>query len=62
MTTIKTRIARVLSQPTTWRGIVLLVTAFLGYMNPEIQEAIITLGLATVGVFLVADDTTPPEK
>jgi hypothetical protein len=62
MTTIKTRIARALSQPTTWRGIVLIATAIGANLNPELQEAIVSLGLLIVGVFLVSDDTPPPKK
>ncbi len=39
-----------LSEASTWRGIVLVLTSFGIVLEPELKEAIITLGLAIVGV------------
>jgi hypothetical protein len=42
-----------LKEQSTWRGIVLLVTAFGVKLDPERGEAIIALGLAVVGLINV---------
>ena len=52
---IKTMIDR-LKQESTWRGIILLLTAFGIQLEPELQTAIITVGLAIVGAINVAKD------
>ena len=39
-----------LQEPTTWRGLVLVVTAFGMQLAPEKQEAIIAAGLLIAGV------------
>jgi hypothetical protein len=41
-------------QESTWRGIILLLTAFGVQLAPELQNAIITVGLAIVGGINVA--------
>ena len=46
MKTIKER----LSEPSTWRGIMMLLTAFGVTISPELQEYIISGGLALVGI------------
>ena len=38
-----------LKEPSTWRGIILLVTACGVPVAPQMSEAIITIGLALVG-------------
>jgi hypothetical protein len=40
---------RRLHEPSTWRGLVLLLTAFGVGLSPEQKEVIIGLGLAIVG-------------
>ena len=42
-----------MKEQSTWRGIVLLVTAFGVKLDPERGEAIIALGLAIVGLINV---------
>ena len=42
-----------IKQESTWRGIILLLTAFGVQLAPELQEAIITVGLAIVGAINV---------
>jgi hypothetical protein len=59
MTTLKKRICHILSQPTTWRGIVLIITAFGAQLSPEHQEIIVSIGLTIVGSMLVSDN--PPQ-
>ncbi len=39
-----------LQEPTTWRGLVLMLTAFGTQLAPEKQEAIIAVGLLIAGV------------
>jgi hypothetical protein len=39
-----------LSEPSTWRGIVALLTAFGIGISPEQMQLIITAGLAVIGV------------
>ncbi len=39
-----------LREPSTWRGLVLLVTACGVPLKPELQDAIIATGLATAGL------------
>ena len=43
-------------QESTWRGIILLLTAFGIQLEPQLQNAIITVGLAIVGAINVAKD------
>ena len=53
-----------LVEPTTWRGIVLIITAAGAKLNPEQTEAIIGAGLALaglLGVFL-PDPKTEAKK
>lgn len=40
-----------LQESSTWRGIILLLTAVGVHMSPELQEQIITTGLAFAGLF-----------
>ena len=47
---MKTYLIQRLREPSTWRGLVLLVTACGVPLNPELQEAIIATGLATAGL------------
>lgn len=49
-TTLKKYVIERLSEPSTWRGIVLLVTAMGVPVNPELMEPIIATGLAITGV------------
>jgi hypothetical protein len=42
-----------LSEPSTWRGMVLLLTAFGVQLEPELQTHIIATGLGLVGVINV---------
>ena len=39
-----------LKEASTWRGLAMLLTAFGLHMSPELQEAIIASGVATVGL------------
>jgi hypothetical protein len=39
-----------IKQPSTWRGVVAIFTAFGIYFNPEQIEAIVSSGLAISGV------------
>jgi hypothetical protein len=39
-----------LSEPSTWRGLIALATAFGVAMSPEQIEAIIACGLALIGI------------
>lgn len=39
-----------LSQPSTWRGIFLLLSAVGVYIRPDIAEAIIAFGMAASGL------------
>jgi len=39
-----------LQEASTWRGIVLVATAFGAVLSPEQQEAIITVGLLVAGL------------
>ena len=42
-----------LKQESTWRGIIILLTAFGIQIEPQLQSAIITVGLALVGAINV---------
>ena len=48
-----TRIIRVLMEPSTWRGIVLLCTAFGITLSPETTDAIIQAGLSVAGLISI---------
>ena len=39
-----------LKEPSTWRGILAMVTAVSVKLHPEMQEAIISAGLALIGM------------
>jgi hypothetical protein len=43
-----------LSEVSTWKGILLILTGGTAYAAPELQDAIITIGLAAVGAINVA--------
>lgn len=43
-----------LLEPSTWRGITLLLTAVGVSISPEMQEAIVTTGLGVAGLIGVA--------
>ena len=43
-----------LGEVSTWKGILLIITGGTAYAAPEIQDAIITIGLAAVGAINVA--------
>lgn len=51
-----------LQESSTWRGIVLIATAFGAKLDPARWEAIVTLGLMVAGVVAVAfpDRKRPP--
>jgi hypothetical protein len=42
-----------LSQSSTWRGLILLATAFGIQLDPEIQNAILAAGLSLIGLINV---------
>lgn len=48
-----------LSQPSTWRGFVFIVTAAGAHWSPEHQEAVVTSGLALAGVLGAFIDDEP---
>ena len=52
-----------LKEPSTWRGLFALLTAVGLKLHPEIQEAILTTGLALIGMINVvrkeSNDTKP---
>jgi hypothetical protein len=56
MQTIITNIMNRIKQESTWRGIILMLTAFGVQIAPELQEAIITVGLALVGAINIIKD------
>lgn len=39
-----------LKEPSTWRGILAMITAVGVKLHPEMQEAIISAGLALIGM------------
>jgi hypothetical protein len=39
-----------LKEPSTWRGILAMITAVGVKLHPELQEAIISAGLALIGM------------
>ncbi len=39
-----------LKEPSTWRGLLALATALGVKLHPEMQEAILTAGLALIGM------------
>ena len=43
-----------LKEPSTWRGIVLLLTAIGGPVAPAMADAIVSVGLAVAGLIGVA--------
>ena len=44
------RIGTNFSEPSTWRGLVLVVTAFGAVLTPEQQGAIVSFGIALAGL------------
>jgi len=52
-----------LKEPSTWRGLFALLTAVGLKLHPEMQEAILTTGLALIGMINVvrkeSNDTKP---
>ncbi len=52
-----------LKEPSTWRGVFALLTAVGLKLHPEMQEAILTTGLALIGMINVvrkeSNDTKP---
>lgn len=52
-----------LGEISTWKGVFLLATAAGATVHPELQNAIITIGLALVGALGVATpDPLPPAE
>lgn len=51
-----------LKEPSTWRGIVLLISALGVAMKPELAEAIIALGLALAGGVAAVSPDKPEIK
>jgi hypothetical protein len=52
-----------LNEPSTWRGLFALLTAVGLKLHPEMQEAILTTGLALIGMINVVrkeSDATKP--
>ena len=52
-----------LKEPSTWRGLFALLTAVGLKLHPEMQEAILTTGLALIGMINVVrkeSDATKP--
>ena len=43
-----------LAEESTWRGIILLTSGFCAWMTPEMGNAIMALGLSSVGVINIA--------
>ncbi len=41
-------------EPSTWRGVALMLTAFGVHLAPEMQDAVITAGVALAGLIGVA--------
>jgi len=39
-----------LNEPSTWRGLIMLLTAFGVSISPELSEAIIAGGIGVVGI------------
>jgi len=50
------KIIELLGQNSTWRGIIAIVTAAGVQIAPELQTAIISLGLALIGTINVVRD------
>lgn len=49
-------------QPSTWRGLFLLLSAVGVYVRPDIAEAIITAGMAASGLIgVLTSDPAPPD-
>lgn len=61
MKTILTYVAHRLAEPSTWRGMVALVTAAGVAISPELAEAVIAAGLAGIGVIGVLFPDMRPE-
>ena len=55
---MKAHLLKLLSQPSTWRGIVLLLTALGAEMNPGMETQIITAGVAFAGILGAAISDT----
>lgn len=50
------KILELLSQNSTWRGIIAIVTAAGIQIAPELQTAILSLGISAIGVINVVRD------
>lgn len=50
---LKTYLLARLKESSTWRGIILLITAAGATISPEQAEAIVTLGIAVAGAVAV---------
>jgi hypothetical protein len=48
-----------LSEPSTWRGFIYLLTAFGVVLDPAMQEAIVAAGLGLAGLIGVFVSDTP---
>ena len=53
-----------LSEPGTWRGFVMILTAFGVHLDPEQLEAIVVAGLAVTGLLNVffKDESNPSDE
>lgn len=47
---MKTYLIELIAQPSTWRGIVMVLTSIGISINPELQAQIISAGLAIAGL------------
>lgn len=55
-------ILRRLNEPSTWRGIVAILTAFGMTITPEMAEKIVALGLALIGIInLIRTENAEPK-
>ena len=58
----KRQLIEQLKQPSTWRGLVLLSSAFGFAVRPDVGEAIIAAGLALSGLIgVLAGPDAPPQ-
>ena len=57
---MKDRIGIALSEASTWRGLVLIITALGVQLDPAQQEAIVATGLALAGLLGVFWRRAPP--
>jgi len=58
---MKSKLIAQFSQPSTWRGLVLLASSLGVAVKPEIAESIIAVGMAVAGLIgVLTSDTAPP--